>query len=288
MKKVNSNMRISSCRTPSLRELRGTKQPKQSGNICKMDCFTPFAMTIIILLLLLNACASKQYVIKSVKGYLVEMNSRFDSIADPAMVSFVESYKAKSDAEMNEIIGEAAQPLLKSGPQNLLANFTADAMQEYATGLRGTVDFAVINSGGLRTTLNQGAITVGNLYEIYAFENELVLLDLPGKAVKELFDFFVQKRMEGFSKNIRLTIKNKLLESLIIRGKPLDENTIYRIVTVDYLAEGNDGMEALQQATQYDDLNITLRDMMIEYIKKLTSENKKIDAQPDDRIETKE
>ena len=243
---------------------------------------------LLVLLFLLNSCAKKQYTIKSANGYLVEMNSRFDSTADPEMVSLVQFYKAKLDSEINEVIGEAPQSLGKSGQQNLLANFTADAIQEYATDLLGTVDFAVINHGGLRTTLNWGNVTIGNLFEIFAFENRLVLLELPGKAVNQLFDAFIQQKRAGFSNNIRLTVKNNLLESSTIKGLALDENATYKVVTVDYLAEGNDGMEALVQATKYEDLNITLRDMMIEYIKKLTSENKKINAQPDNRIEIKE
>ena len=245
-------------------------------------------VSLLIVLLFFSACARKQYMMKSSNGYLVEMNDRFDNQADPEMFSFIETYKNKMDAEMNEIIGEATQSLTKSGPQSLLANFTADAMQEYVTGIHGAVDFAVINNGGLRTTLNQGPITIGNLYEIYVFENRIVLLELPGKAVKQLFDSFVQKTIEGFSKNIRLIIKNKKVESLLIGGQLLDENATYKVVTVDYLAEGNDGMEALTQATSYEDLDITLRDMMIEYIKQLTAENKKIYATPDDRIEIKE
>ena len=245
-------------------------------------------ISFIALSFLLTACCKKQYGIKSVNGYLVEMNDRLDNRANPEMLSLVQFYKTKLDAEMNEVIGKADQALTKAGTQSVLANFTADAMHEYATGLWGPVDFAVINNGGLRTTLNQGAVTTGNLYEIYAFENELVLLELPGKAVKQLFDAFAQKKMEGFSKNLRLTLKNQSVESITIGGKPLDEAAIYRVVTVDYLAEGNDGMEAFRQATNYTDSNITLRDAMIEYIKKLTAENKTIHAQPDDRIEIKE
>ena len=238
---------------------------------------------LFIVLFLLTDCARKQYVIKSANGYLVEMNSRFDSIADPGMSSLVQKYKIKLDSEMNEAIGESAQTLAKSS----LAYFTADAMQEYAAGLWGPVDFAIINNGGLRAILNQGAVTIENLYEIYAFENHLVLLDLPGKAVKQLFDGFAQRKMEGFSSSVRLTVNNKTIESLTIGGKPLDETATYRVVTVDYLAEGNDGMEALTQATHYADSNIVLRDAMIEYVKKLTSENKKIYATQDDRIEIK-
>jgi len=243
---------------------------------------------LTVLLFLLNACAKKQYVLKSATGYLVEINSSYDNRPDLGMLSLVESYKARLDTEMHEVIGEADQALTKSGSQSVLANFTADAMQEYATGLWGATDFAVINNGGLRTTLNRGPVTVGNLYEIYVFENRLVLLELPGKAVKRLFAAFAQNKMEGFSKGVRLTLKNNTIESLSIGGKPLDENATYRVVTVDYLAEGNDGMEALTQATLYTDSYIVLRDAMIEYIKKLTAENKKIHAIPDDRIEIKE
>ena len=243
---------------------------------------------ILLVLLSLNACSRKQYALKSVNGYLVEMNSDRDAKANPAMLAFVNRYKTQLDVEMNEIIGESAQTLTKSAPQSLLTNFTTDAMQEYAAGLWGKVDFALINNGGLRSTLNKGLITVGDLYEIYAFENRLVLLELPGKALKELFDSFAQRRVEGVSKGVRLVVNNKAVESLTIANRPLDEKASYRIATVDYLAEGNDGMAALTQAVKYTDSTITLRDALIEYIKKLTAENKKIDAKLDDRIEIKE
>jgi len=245
-------------------------------------------VSLLVLLFLLSACAKKQYAVKSANGYLVEMNSRFDNHADPEMANLVQKYKSQLDSKMNEVIGEADQTLMKMGTQNTLTNFTTDAMLEYATGLWGTVDFALINNGGLRATLNQGAVTVEDLYEIYAFENRLVLLDLPGTAVKQLFEGFAKRKMEGFSKSVQLVLKGKAIESLTIGGKPLDENAAYRVVTVDYLAEGNDGLEALTQATHYTDSNIILRDAMIEYIKKLTAENKKIHAIPDNRIEVKE
>jgi len=221
-------------------------------------------------------------------GHVVEINSRLDNNADPKMLSIVEMYKGKLDAEMNEVIGEAATTITKSGTQSFLAAFTADAMYEYVTGTYGAVDIALINNGGLRTTLNKGPITVGNMYEIFAFENVLVVLELQGKHLKQLFDAFTRRTIEGFPKNVRLTLKNKNVESLTINGRPLDENATYKVVTVDYLAEGNGGMEALKHSTKYTDLNITLRDMMINYIKKLTAENKKIYAEPDNRLEIKE
>lgn len=226
--------------------------------------------------------------VKSVDGYLIEMNNRFDNSADPKMLSIVTMYKDKLDSEMNEIIGEASQAITKSGTQSLLAAFTADAMYDYVANVYGAVDLTLINNGGLRTVLNKGAITIGNMYEIYAFDNKLVMLELQGKHLKELFDVFPQRTIEGFSKSVSLTLKNKNVELLTVNGRVLDENATYKVVTVDYLAEGNGGMEALTKATKYTDLEITLRDMMINYIKNLTSENKKIYAEQDNRLEIKE
>jgi len=245
-------------------------------------------VSFLILLFLLNACANKQYVLKSVNGSLIEMDNRFDNQADPAMLSLVQTYKTKLDAKTSEVIGEADQALTKTGTQSVLANFTADAMREYAAGLWGPVDFAVINNGGLRATINQGPITIGDLYFIYSFENRLVLLELPGKAVKQLFGDFARTKPEGFSKGVRLTIKNKAVESLTIGGKPLNETATYRVATVDFLAEGNNGTKAFIQATRRTDSDIILRDVMIDYVKKLTAQNKKIHAIPDDRLEIKE
>jgi 5''-nucleotidase/2'',3''-cyclic phosphodiesterase and related esterases len=249
---------------------------------------TKYLIGIIFFVFTLNACAKKQYVIKNVDGFLVEMNNTYDDRDGAKMSSFVQSYKIKLDERMNTTVGEAAKSLTKTGSQSILANFTADAMQEYATEIWGPIDFAIINNGGLRTTINQGPIAISNLYEVYVFENTLVLVDLKGNAVKELFAGFARNKMEGFSKSIRLVLKDKAIESITIGGKPLDENATYKIATVDYLAEGNDSMEAFKQAAGYTNSNIILRDAMIEYVKKLTSENILIDANMDERLDVKE
>lgn len=243
---------------------------------------------VVLLLVVLNACARKQYVIKSVDGYLVEMNNTYDDGDEAKMSALIRPYKVKLDAEMNTVIGEAAKSLTKTGTQSVLANFTADAMLAFATELWGPVDFAVINNGGLRTTINQGPVTIGNVYEVYAFDNTLVLLDLPGAAVKELFTHFAQKKMDGFSKSVSLVLKDKAVESITIGGRLLDEKAVYKVVTVDYLAEGNDGMDALTQATGYVDSHIMIRDAMIASMRKLTSANKLIDATPDERLDIKD
>jgi 2',3'-cyclic-nucleotide 2'-phosphodiesterase (5'-nucleotidase family) len=200
------------------------------------------------------------------------------------MAALVASYKTQLDIEMNVPVGVAARTLQKGYPESPLSNFTADAMLQVAETVWGGVDFAVMNMGGLRSALNQGTVTVGNLYEVYPFENRLVLLELPGAAVRDLFDFIASNGGEGLSGTVNLVVRKRAVESLKINGKPLDVSKTYRVATIDYLAEGNDGMTAFRQATKVEDTRRQLRDWMIEYVKTLTENNTEINATIDNRV----
>jgi 2',3'-cyclic-nucleotide 2'-phosphodiesterase (5'-nucleotidase family) len=230
------------------------------------------------------ACTPKHYAVKSIEGSRIEMDKSWDAGANAEMTALVDSFKTKMNAEMDERIGTAAQTLKKGLPQSLLSNFTADVMLESGENLWGKVDFSLMNMGGLRTSIIEGVVTITNMYEVYPFNNRLVLLELPGTEVKDLFDSIAHYGGEGLSKSIELVIKDKKVNALKIGGKPFDEQKTYRIVTIDYLAEGNDRMKALAKATKYTDSSILLRDVMINYIKKLTDNKKEINASLDDRI----
>jgi 2',3'-cyclic-nucleotide 2'-phosphodiesterase (5'-nucleotidase family) len=238
----------------------------------------------ICTVILLTSCARKQYTLKNIEVTRIEMDSAWEPETNTEMRTLVNSLKAKMTEETEKIIGTANRTLTKAKPQSLLTNFTADAMFDYASGLWGTVDFAVTNIGGIRNILNQGNITVGDICEIYPFNNRLVLLELPGKALLEFFDSVAKSGGEGLSKNIEAVIKDKALESLKIGGKAVDGNKVYRIATIDYLAEGNDGMNAFTKAVKVTDSNMLLRDALIDYIKQLTAADKTVDANLDNRI----
>ncbi|GHT63199.1 5'-nucleotidase [Bacteroidia bacterium] len=238
----------------------------------------------LIAVVLLTACSRKQYVIKNIEVTRVEMDSAWEPATNTEMRTLVHSLKSKMTEETQKIIGTANQTLTKGKPQSLLSNFAADAMFDYASGLWGPVDFAVMNIGGIRNTLNQGEISVENMYEIFPFNNRLVLLELPGKAVQEFFNFVARTGGTGLSKNMEVIVEDEAVKSLIIGGKAVDENKIYRVATIDYLAEGNDGMEALTKAVKVTDSNRVLRDVLIESVKKQTAANKAVDANLDNRI----
>lgn len=232
---------------------------------------------------LLMSCQQKP-VVKEITCEQIVINQAFDSLANPELQAIVESYKVQIDSVMNQQIGMASQTLAAGKPQSLLANFTADILVQAGREFTGKpVQFALMNNGGLRAPINAGAVTVGDVFKVFPFENELVVLELEGDEVKELFKRVAAIGGEGLA-GCELVTKDNKVESLLIGGKPVNDDATYWMATIDYLADGNSGMSVLEDAEERINTGIRLRDVMIQYIQQLTAQGKEVNAVFDNRI----
>lgn len=239
---------------------------------------------IAILAISLLSCKS-QYRITQMSGTIVEMNSTFDAAVNQPMRTLVQSYKTQLDKEMNEVIGTSAIYMDYARPESLLTNLTSDVMKAYGDEhLPGGADVAIMNVHGHRATMPKGQITVGNLYEIYSFDNTITFLELKGSDLIKIFQSYAAKGGAGVSENVRLIIDNKKIGQLSLNGGNINPDKIYKIVTLDYLADGNDGMSAFKNALKKTDTGITLRDVMIDYVKEQTRQGSEISSKLDQRI----
>jgi len=242
--------------------------------------------TILIACLAILPLSCKQsYHVTEMTGTLVEMDSSFELRPHRKMQSLVLSYKTGLDREMNEVIGYSARFMDYKRPESLLTNLTSDVMKAYGDEhLPNGADVGVMNVHGHRATLPKGEITVGNLYEIYSFDNTITFLELKGSDLKNIFDAYARIGGAGISSNVRLVTEEGNVKSVTIDGKPVSDEKVYRIVTLDYLAEGNDNMAAFRNALSQHNTGITLRDVMIEYVKEQTRRGEEITSALDGRI----
>lgn len=240
-------------------------------------------------LLSLASCKKQEYAVSSMTGVRTTLNASFNPVGETPMTKLVEKYKHTLEREMGEVIGISAQDMQLGRPESLLTNLTSDAMKlagDRASG--GKCDIAFMNVYGHRSGLAKGNITIGNMFEVYSFENALVLIKVKGSVLTEIFESYAKMGGAGVSSSARIVIDNygKLL-SATVNGQPVDPNKTYTLVTLDYLADGNDGMAALKKADSITPLKITLRDEMINYVKQTTAEGKKITSAIDGRITVK-
>ena len=169
-------------------------------------------------------------------------------------------------------------------------NFAADALLATAREHTGQpVDIAITNKGGLRSNIEEGEITFGDVYNVFPFENTLALLTLNGEQLLQLCAEIASVGGEAISGLELVITKDGELLSAAVAGKPIDKNGSYRIATSDYLAQGNDKMTALALGTERDIRNdVTVRDLMVQYIKKMSAGGKALEAKCDGRITVEE
>lgn len=114
---------------------------------------------------------------------------------DPAVAALIRPYHDQVASQMGEVLGTAPAGLPKGAGESPLLNFVGD-VQRVAAGraLGQPIDLGVVTSGALRAALPAGAITLGAVFELMPFENELVVLDAPAETVQQLFVFLAKTR----------------------------------------------------------------------------------------------
>ena len=200
-------------------------------------------------------------------------------------------YQDSLSAAMGTVLGYAPETMLRDRPQSLLPNFTADALRIFGERIYGKkMDVGIMNFGGLRSDLDKGDVTLGTLFRIYPFENTVTILEIKGKYLEQAIRGVAGKGLQGFSgTSITLHNNNDRMEAtkVLVGGKNIDPERTYYVATIDYLAEGNNGLSALLYATKTTVTDIVLRDMMISWVKELTAQGKNIESKIDDRVITK-
>lgn len=236
-------------------------------------------------LLVLASCHSS-YELTKVEGNMITIDSVWDTHPDAKATALLAPYKAKVDDMMYRVMGVSEMTMAKGHPESLLSNLVADVLREAAKEVQGEpADMGLVNMGGLRNIISAGEITCENIYEVLPFENSLCVITLKGIHVKELFAAIAAKRGEGVSGvQIDITEDGKLLNGTI-GGKPVEDEKLYTVATIDYLADGNDGMAPLIQADKrLCPDGATLRGLFMDYVDRQTAAGKKITSRMEGRV----
>ena len=244
---------------------------------------------------LFTSCRSAQettarYEISKVEGNMITIDSTWDVNPDAEAVALLAPYKAKVDSIMYRVVGTAEMSMDKGAPESLLSNLVADVLRNAAAQVLGKpADMGLINMGGLRNVLTEGPITTENIYEILPFENSLCVLTMKGVYLKELFNNIAVRHGEGISGvQLLITKDGKLLQGTV-GGHPIEDDQLYTIATIDYLADGNDGMTALPQAEKRECPDgATLRGLFMDYVERQTAAGKKITSRLEGRVTVKD
>lgn len=243
-----------------------------------------FFFTLVIFTAL-SACKNSK-TIKVKRNNNVEINN--SSSSDSLVSLMINPYKTELDKKMLDTLNFSEVDLLKGRPESTLGNFVADLSFEIASSVYKptddkAIDFCLLNEGGLRVAVAKGPITLGAIYEVMPFRNELVVITMSYEKTMELFDYLALSGGEPISK-ASMHIKDNKAEDILINKQAPDSTRNYKVLTTDYLARGGDKMYFFSDPIQSETIGVLLRDAIIEYVIAEEADGKTITSKIEGRI----
>jgi len=189
---------------------------------------------------------------------------------DPDILAFLAPYQQWGQEQLAVKIAQLQGRLVGDREavrfrQTNLGRLIATAHRE-----RVNADFAVMNSGGIRASIEEGDISYKDVLTVQPFSNTLTYVDMNGA---ELLDYLnVVARMpvdtgayaqfSGIS--FRLS-KGKVTE-VIIAGQALDEARVYRFTVPSFNAAGGDGYPKLTEHSGFVDTGFVDAEVLKDYL----------------------
>ncbi|MEI7848410.1 MAG: 5'-nucleotidase C-terminal domain-containing protein [Chloroflexota bacterium] len=202
---------------------------------------------------------------------------------DPIISSLVTKLYAPIDALTKTVIGKSAVYL--EGDRKVcraqecnLGNLITDAMRAL-TGAQ----VALENGGGIRASIKEGNVTLGDVLTVLPFGNLVSTFSLSGENLLAALENGASQMQEGAGRFLQVSgLRYQIdpakpaggrilsVEVLDAQGKyqPLDPKAIYIVATNDFMREGGDGFTMLaEKGFNANDYGQPLDQVLSDYIK---------------------
>ncbi|MZI92028.1 bifunctional UDP-sugar hydrolase/5'-nucleotidase [Vibrio sp. CAIM 722] len=164
---------------------------------------------------------------------------------DPAMLKLLQPYQDKGQVKLGQKVATVTGKLegdrkVVRFHQTNLGRLIATAHME-----RTKADFAIMNSGGVRSSITPGDVTYKSVLMVQPFSNTITYIDMSGSDVKKYLDKVATKPVDSGAypqfAGISMVVGKRSVSQVKIHGKPLDPSKTYRFSVPSYNAAGGDG-----------------------------------------------
>jgi len=196
---------------------------------------------------------------------------------DPAVLALIDSVSKENEKITMQVVGhtdvllDGERDHVRTGPTNLGDMICAALID--VTG----ADISLQNGGGIRTSIEPGEVTKGEIISVLPFGNTVTVLEISGKGVIEMIENGVKdypNSSGAFCHVGGLTYKmdeskpaGSRVTEVLIGGKPVEQSKMYSLATNDFLAAGGDQyvmLNGLKVLAEYG----TLDDILVAYMNK--------------------
>ena len=138
------------------------------------------------------------------------------------------------------------------------------------------IDVAIQNGGGIRASIDAGEVTMGEVLTVLPFQNTLATFSVDGATLLAALENGVSQLEEGAGRfpqvaGMAYTFDpsaepGNRISDVTIAGAPLDMETVYGVVSNNYVRNGGDGYAMFQDAADAYDFGPDLADVTAQFL----------------------
>lgn len=140
----------------------------------------------------------------------------------------------------------------------------------------------MLNFGGIRTSMPKGDVAVGDLYRISPFDNYLAFVVLKGSELRKALGRFTDQFNAPYA-GATLVYANNKPSQILVQGKPIDDNRLYTLVTLNFISDGGDHLLENIRFEKIEYTTVTFRDFLIAELKAMTARGETVTGKKDGR-----
>jgi len=181
----------------------------------------------------------------------------------------------------NKVIGYSKYGLSKSGSSTCqIGDWVTDTTRK---ALR--LDVFIVNSGGIRAGISPGPITMGELYQVFPFDDFICTTTMNGAQLNALIEYCITGSAgwsAGYFSGVKVVYDaskpegERIISIKDLNGRPIVATKMYRVGTIDFVTTGGDGFSIFSKLP-ITNTGIDLRDLLVEQMKNEKHSDEKVD-----------
>ena len=189
---------------------------------------------------------------------------------DPAVFAKLKPFQEQGQEALMLKIGQTDG--LLQGERDIVRNNQTNLGRLIATAhmQRVKADFGIMNSGGVRASIEAGDITYKDILTVQPFANMVTYVEMSGAEVMDYLNVVATKEKDSGAYaqfvNISMTVANKQVYNVVIAGKAIDLKKTYRFSIPSFNAAGGDGYPKISMHPAYVNTGYVDAEVLKEYI----------------------
>ncbi len=188
---------------------------------------------------------------------------------DAEMASEISRVEAKIDTLLDEVLTTSTGNFTRSfNEESAIGNLIAGFMKN-----ESKADLALQNSGGIKSTITEGQVTLRTLYDMLPFENNLVTVDLEGWELENIIEESLSGKtgfLQAAGINCTYSSSNPpgfRIIQIDVNDEPLEFSRTYSVCVNDFMASNDHDWPELTHGKKHRVLGL-MRENLVTWLRK--------------------